>query len=328
MPPRFPDHIFSRLHALASAEDPEGASLAMPPDVFDAWAAGGAAFGKFVLLEELGRGGQSVVRRAWQIDLRREVALKIVTGVNPELRRRFMEEARLGARLAHPAIVPVFEAGEERETLWLCMPRIEGETLDRSGLSPVEAARAVAAAARGIHEAHRQGVIHRDLKPRNLMRSASGVHVLDFGLAKAFGGETQTSASGAALGTPHFMAPEQASGGSLDPRTDVYALGATLYALVGGRPPYPTSGMAEFVAAILKDDPPPIRTIAPATAAPLAAVIGMAMDRDPSRRYPTAAALADDLERFAAGDPVAARPPSAARRAARWARLNPAATAA
>ncbi len=327
MPPKLPDHVFSRLRSLASAEDPEGASLSMPPDAFAAWKKDGAAFGKFVLLEELGRGGQSIVRRAWQTDLRREVALKIVTGLNPELRRRFMEEARLGARLTHPAIVPVFEAGEDRETLWLCMPRVDGTTLDRVKLTAAEAAVALAAAARGVQAAHEQGVIHRDLKPRNIMKSGGGVHILDFGLAKAVGLASQTNASGPGLGTPHFMSPEQAAGGSLDARTDVYALGATLYALLAGRPPYTTTGMGEFIAAILREDPPPLRSLAPAIPSSLAAVVEKAMCREPERRYATAAALAEDLERFAAGEPVSARPAGPSARAARWAKKNPALSA-
>lgn len=323
MPPRLPDHVFARLRSLAATEDPDAPSLSMPPDAYAAWEKDGAAFGKFVLLEELGRGGQSVVRRAWQTDLRREVALKIVSGLNPEMRRRFMEEARLGGRLSHPAIVPVYEAGEERETLWLSMPRIEGATLDRAGLKPAEAALAVAAAARGVQAAHEQGVIHRDLKPRNLMKSATGVHILDFGLAKAVGLASQTAASGPGLGTPHFMSPEQAAGGTLDARTDVYALGATLYALLAGRPPYATSGMGAFIAAILREDPPELRSVAPEVPAPLAAVVARAMQRDPARRYPSASAFAADLESFAAGRPVSARPPSAAARGARWVRRHP-----
>jgi tetratricopeptide (TPR) repeat protein len=299
----------------------------MPPDAFAAWRKDGAAFGKFVLLEELGRGGQSIVRRAWQTDLRREVALKIVTGLNPELRRRFMEEVRLGARLSHPAIVPVFDAGEDRDTLWLCMPRIEGSTLDRLELTPTDAALAVAAAARGVQAAHEQGVIHRDLKPRNILKSATGVHILDFGLAKAVGLASQTNASGPGLGTPHFMSPEQAAGGALDARTDVYALGATLYALLAGRPPYTTSGMGEFIAAILREDPPPLRSLVPAIPASLAAVVEKSMSREPGRRYSAASGLADDLERFAAGEPVSARPAPAAARAVRWLKKNPALSA-
>lgn len=323
MPPRLPDHVFARLRSLAATEDPDAPSLSMPPDAFAAWEKDGTAFGKFVLLEELGRGGQSVVRRAWQMDLRREVALKIVSGLNPEMRRRFMEEARLGGRLTHPAIVPVYEAGEDRDTLWLSMPRIDGTTLDRATLEPAGAALALAAAARGVQAAHEQGVIHRDLKPRNLMKSAAGVHILDFGLAKAVGLASQTAASGPGLGTPHFMSPEQAAGGALDARTDVYALGATLYALLAGRPPYTTSGMGAFIAAILREDPPELRSLAPGVPAPLAAVVARAMQRDPARRYPSAGALADDLESFAAGRSVSARPPSAASRAARWARRHP-----
>lgn len=327
MPPKLPDHVFSRLRSLASSEDPEGASLSMPPDAFAAWKKDGAAFGKFVLLEELGRGGQSIVRRAWQTDLRREVALKIVTGLNPELRRRFMEEARLGARLTHPAIVPVFEAGEDRDTLWLCMPRIDGSTLDREKLTPTGAAVALAAAARGVQAAHEQGVIHRDLKPRNILKSGAGVHILDFGLAKAVGLASQTNASGPGLGTPHFMSPEQAAGGALDARTDVYALGATLYSLLAGRPPYTTTGMGEFIAAILREDPPPLRSLVPSIPVSLAAVVEKAMNREPGRRYASAAALAEDLEHFAAGEPVSARPAGPAARAARWARKNPALSA-
>ncbi|MEK7469464.1 MAG: protein kinase [Planctomycetota bacterium] len=324
MPSSLPDHVFTRLLRLAASEDSDAGSLAMPPDAFEAWKREGPAFGKFVLLEELGRGGQSIVRRAWQIDLQREVALKIVTGLNPESRRRFMEEARLGARLSHAAILPVFEAGEEGETLWLSMPRIIGPTLDLAGLDVGGAVMAVASAARAVQAAHEQGVIHRDLKPRNILKSAAGIHVLDLGLAKALDGASRTTASGAALGTPHFMSPEQVTGGSLTPRTDVYALGATLYALLAKRPPYETTGMDAFIAAMRRDGAPALRTVAPAIPIALEAIVAKAMDHDPRRRYESAAALADDLERFSAGEPIAARPASVADRASRWTRRNPA----
>ncbi len=309
-----PDPRFDHLRQLAAATAPGIDSATLPPEAFEAWRRDGVRFGKFILLGEVGRGGTSVVHRAWQHELRREVALKVVSGLNPELRERFMREARVGAGLGHPAILPVYETGESDASLWLTMPLVKGKPLDECGMGVEEAAQAVAAAARGVQAAHDAGVIHRDLKPRNIMREDGGaVRVMDFGLALTREDATRISVTGQVLGTPAYMAPEQAAGRAADARTDVYGLGATLYRLVAGRAPYEVATLQEFLTDIASGDPAPPSRFA-AIPSPLETVLLKAMDRDPARRYESAAALADDLERFARGEPVAARPASLADR--------------
>lgn len=308
------DARFDHLRQLAGGTAAGVDAATLPPEAFEAWRRDGVRFGKFVVLGEVGRGGTGVVHRAWQHDLRREVALKVVSGLHPELRERFLREARVGAGLAHPAILPVYEAGESDASLWLAMPLVKGRPLDECGLEAAEAARAVAAAARGVQAAHDAGVIHRDLKPRNIMREDGGaVRVMDFGLALTREDATRISVTGQVLGTPAYMAPEQAAGGAADARTDVYGLGATLYRLVAGRAPYEVATLQAFLSDIASRDPAPPSRFA-AIPPPLETVVLKAMDRDPARRYASAAALADDLERFARGEPVLARPASLADR--------------
>lgn len=309
-----PDARFDHLRQLAGGTAPGVDAATLPPEAFEAWRRDGVRFGKFVVLGEVGRGGTGVVHRAWQHDLRREVALKVVSGLHPELRERFLREARVGAGLAHPAILPVYETGESDASLWLAMPLVKGRPLDECGLDVMEAARAVAAAARGVQAAHDAGVIHRDLKPRNIMREDGGaVRVMDFGLALTREDATRISVTGQVLGTPAYMAPEQAAGGAADARTDVYGLGATLYRLLAGRAPYEVATLQAFLSEIASRDPAPPSRFA-AIPPPLETVVLKAMDRDPARRYGSAAALADDLDRFARGEPVLARPASLADR--------------
>ncbi|MCE9581873.1 MAG: protein kinase [Planctomycetes bacterium] len=300
-----PDHVFNRLRRLATEGLKPAENAGEPEEVYAARRAGGE-FGKFVLLEELGRGGMGVVRRAWQQDLRREVALKMVATVHPELRERFLHEARTGARLTHPSLLPVYEAGEQGGTLWLAMPLVRGVTLDKASLGPVEAARAMASVARAAHAAHEQGVLHRDIKPTNVMKDSSGVYLMDLGLARPIEAGSWVTQGGDMVGTPMFMAPEQLLGGGVDRRTDVYGLGATLYALVAGRAPWAENRIPVLLVLMQQGDPPPPSRLRP-VARDLETVILKAMDRDPSRRYPTAAALAEDLERFLRGEPVDAR---------------------
>ncbi|MCC6738060.1 MAG: protein kinase [Planctomycetia bacterium] len=310
-----PEAPFERLRNLGAGGHGGFDEASLPPDAYEAWKKDGLRFGKFVVLSDVGRGGTSVVYRAWQHDLRREVALKVVTGLDPGLRERFLREARVGASLRHASILPVFETGESDASLWLSMPLVEGKPLDACGLGAVEAAAAVAAAARGVQAAHDAGVLHRDLKPRNIMREDGGtVRVMDFGLALTRDDATRISVTGQVLGTPQYMAPEQAAGGASDARTDVYGLGATLYRLVAGRAPYDAPSLPGFLKAIASADPPPPSSLQPVPAA-LETVVLKALERDPARRYPTAAELADDLDRFTRGEPVTARPLSGADRA-------------
>jgi tetratricopeptide (TPR) repeat protein len=296
---------FDRLHRLMNPADPGADDPAMPQDAYEAAKQG--TFGKFVLLEELGRGGTAVVRRAWQTDLRREVALKMVPWPHPELRERLLREARTGARLTHPALLPVYEAGETDGTVWISMRLVKGRSLEKAQLGPAEAARATGAVARAAHTAHEADVLHRDIKPSNVLQEGTEVFLADLGLARELESREHLTADGEMLGTPGFMAPEQLLGGSLDRRTDVYGLGATLYFFLTARPPFQAARFSELLHLVQNAavDPP---SRARPVARDLETIVMKAIESDPGRRYPTAAAMADDLERFLRGEPVEARP--------------------
>jgi tetratricopeptide (TPR) repeat protein len=306
--PSVSDAAFQRLVRIATREGDEDARLAMPPQAFEASRRDGQIFGRFVLMSELGRGGSSVVWRSWQIDLRRYVALKILKGCNPVLRERFLLEARVTAGLSHPGILPVYESGEREGALFIAMPVVGGASLDRCSLPPLQAAAVVAEAARTVAAAHAAGVIHRDLKPSNLMRDGNRVYVMDFGLAKILDAIEGITFHGDVLGTPSFMAPEQAFGGPLDARTDVYGLGATLFAVVTGRTPYAGSTVPEFVDALQFGRPPGPGSMGDLPPG-LEGVILRALSRRPEDRQPSALALADELDRVARGEAVEASVP-------------------
>jgi tetratricopeptide (TPR) repeat protein/predicted Ser/Thr protein kinase len=272
-------------------------------------------FGRYLKLKELGRGAFGKVWLAWDPRLRRTVALKVLRQDDPEEVARFKREALTAAQLSHPNIADVHEVGQVGEEHFIAMRFVEGQTLGRLRLSPPEALEAVAQAARAVHHAHQQGVIHRDLKPENLMRDETGrVTVLDFGLARSVGPGQTVTQSGTMLGTPAYMSPEQARAGRVDPRSDVYGLGATLYDLVTGRPPFLGESAYETMYRVLEQEPVPPRKLNPRLSRDAETIILKALEKNPARRYPDAAALADDIERERAGEPIAARPPSPAYR--------------
>jgi predicted Ser/Thr protein kinase len=282
------------------------------------------SFGRFVLLEELGRGGAGRVHRAWQTDLRRFVALKILECRDPEAISRFEREAVLAARLSHPNIVPVFESGTAGAERYIAMRYVEGSSLRRVRLEPRQAAEVLRDAARAVHYAHQEGVIHRDLKPHNILLDRDGrPWVTDFGVARPTDAGATMTASNMVVGTPGYMAPEQARGETADRRTDVYSLGATLYHALTGNPPFDGRERLEIMRKSLHDEPPPPRRVNPAVPAALEAVAVKCMEKDPARRYPDAAALADDLDRYLRGEAVLARRPAPLRRLARLARRRP-----
>jgi tetratricopeptide (TPR) repeat protein/predicted Ser/Thr protein kinase len=263
----------------------------------------------------LGSGGMGRVFKAWDPRLRRWVALKFLTSDDPELTTRFLREARAQARIEHPHICRVYEVGETAGRPYIAMQFIDGQPLSACAerLTLEQKVLVIRQVAEAIHTAHRLGIIHRDLKPANIMLEESETEirpgVVDFGLVREVGVEGLT-VSGAALGTPQFMAPEQALGkmDRVDRRTDVYSLGATLYTLIAGRPPLSGETAVEAILRVLHDDPPPLRKIVPTVPQDLDTVVMKCLEKDPSRRYDSARALAEDLGRFLDGEPVAARP--------------------
>jgi tetratricopeptide (TPR) repeat protein len=293
----------------------------------------------YALERELGRGGMGVVYLARQLRLNRPVALKMPpVGLGVEEWLRFRIEAEAAARLQHSHIVQVHETGEQEGRPYLVMELVEGgslaQKLAQAPLAARPAAELVEQLARAVHYAHERGVIHRDLKPANVLLAADGTpKVTDFGLARRLsqasgsvprlsGVRTQT---GAILGTPCYMAPEQAAGRGKEagPATDVYALGAILYECLTGRPPFRGATALETTEQVLRDDPVPPRKLQPGVPRDLETVCLKCLAKEPPRRYARAADLADDLRRHLEGKSVAARRASAAERAWRWARRNP-----
>ncbi len=291
--------------------------------------------GRFELLEAIGAGAFGTVYRARDPGLDRLVAVKVPHPGQPtEAAERFLREARSAAQLQHPVIVPIHEVGEDNGTPYLVSELVAGTTLaDRlraTPYAPDEAARLVAALANGLHYAHTRGVIHRDVKPNNVMLDAAGEpHLLDFGLALRDAGEATMTTEGQVLGTPAYMSPEQArgEGHAVDGRTDVYSLGAILYQLLTGEQPF-RGNVRMVLRQVLDEEPRPPRRLNDRLPRDLETVCLKCLEKDPARRYASAAALADDLRRFLAGQPVVARPVSPAGKAARWCRRNPALAAA
>jgi WD40 repeat protein len=285
----------------------------------------------YEILAELGRGGMGVVYQARDQRLGRLVALKMIKdGADADL-RRFRTEAEALARLQHPNIVQVFEVGEHDGQPYFSLEYCAGGSLDRklngTPLPAAEAARLTETLARAVQAAHERQVLHRDLKPGNVLLAADGTpKVTDFGLAKKLDQESGQTHSGAVMGTPSYMAPEQARGevSRLGPAADVYALGAILYECLTGRPPFRAASVLDTLAQVLHEEPVPPRRLQPKVPRDLETICLKCLHKEPARRYATAADLAEDLRRFLAGEPIAARPVSGAERLARWGRRNPA----
>ena len=277
----------------------------------------GDMVGDCEILEEIGRGGMGVVYRARQRSPERIVAVKLMLR-GPEAvasdHARFRREAEAAARLDHPNIIPVYSVGHDSVSPHIIMRYIEGQTLARrlvdGPLRPREAAALLAPVARAIQYAHDRGVLHRDLKPSNLIIDGEGrPHVTDFGLAKRIDASEILTLSGALVGTPSYMAPEQAAKGRGDvgPAADVYALGAILYAMLTGRPPFLAASPVDTLLMVVEQEPVPIRVLNPRVNVDLEMIASRCMQKSQRQRYATAAALADDLEAFLAGEPVSAR---------------------
>ncbi|MGE0709496.1 MAG: tetratricopeptide repeat protein [Planctomycetota bacterium] len=297
--------------------------------------AAGERLGDYVLLGELGRGGMGVVRRAWEPRPDRFVAVKQMLK-KPDAKglALFQREARVAAKLEHPDIAPLIHFGEDAEGRpYLVMPFVQGSPLAAlCPLPPRRAAAVLARVARAVAHAHAHDVVHRDLKPQNvLLRPEDAPCVLDFGLAKDVGSDSlDLTDTGQVRGTPLYMAPEQLQPERVPvgPLTDVYGLGATLYECLTGRPPVEGESGVEVMIAIVDRDPTPPRAFAPAVARDLETICLKCLEKDPDHRYPSAVALAEDLERYLAGEEVLARPVPWLVRALRRARRHPARVAA
>jgi predicted Ser/Thr protein kinase len=274
------------------------------------------AWGRYTSVRFLGQGGMGMVFLARDPRLRREVAIKFVRGDNPEHVRRLIAEARAQARVSHERVCKIHEVGEVEGKVYIAMQYIDGKPLGAlvEELTVEQKVMLVRGAAEGIHEAHRAGIIHRDVKPSNIMveRADDGTlrpYVMDFGLARFVqdDGGTQT---GAVLGTLQYMSPEQATGhaSNLDRRADVYSLGATLYRLLTGVLPFPAASGLEVLHHLANTEPRAPREVNPNISIDLEAIVLKCLEKDRSARYDSARALADDLDRFLNGEPVLARP--------------------
>jgi serine/threonine protein kinase len=289
----------------------------------------------YSLFGEIGRGGMGVIYRAQQLSLNRPVALKVLRkDAVKETRVRFEAEVEAIGRLRHPNIAQAYDAGTFAGRPFLAMEYLDGGTLARKligrPLPPTDAATVIAALAKAAQHAHENGVVHRDLKPVNVLLTNDGIpKIADFGLARqsVSGLGTRT---GDLLGTPSYMAPEQAAGRSheLGPAGDIYSLGAVLYECLTGRPPFKGASLVDTLEQVQAQAVTPPRLIEPATPADLEAICLKCLEKEPVKRYVTAGQLADDLERFLAGRPVMLRRVGLLARSGRWCQHNPAAAVA
>lgn len=344
----------------SSAADPPTAHAGVTLDAADASALAEAAardprsspllgsFGDYELLKELGRGGIGVVFKAIHTRLNRVVALKMVVAghlASPEELQRFRLEAQAAAGLSHPGIVPIFEAGECQGLPYFSMGLVEGHSLadriQRGPMPPLDAVRLLRKIVDAVCYAHSHGVLHRDLKPANILLACgegSGPdgldaaslescqpQITDFGLAKRIGVASNLTATGQILGTPSYMPPEQAAGNvhAVGEAADIYALGAILYAMLSGRPPFVAENPIEVLLQVLERDPPRLSQLAPEVPAELESICLKCLEKRPEDRYVAATALAADLDRFLRHEPPEARSATPWQHVRRWVRRQP-----
>jgi hypothetical protein len=284
---------------------------------------------RYAIRERLGEGATAVVYRAWDRQLGRAVALKLLREtVDPHARERFRREAQAAAGLAHPNVVAVHDAGEAEGRLYLVLELVEGRPLGellREVRPLAETVRLLEKASLGVAAAHAKGVVHRDLKPQNILVSTAGEpKVGDFGLAHLEGSGSELTKTGTTLGTPLYMSPEQVEGRTKDlsARTDVYALGAILYEILTGRPPHAGETTMEIYGKIVREEPAPPRGLNPKAPRDLETVCRKALEKDPARRYADAGGFAEELRRHREGEPILARPPGPLVRAFGWTRRH------
>lgn len=320
---------------MSSANPPPGETVTIPPPLPATIGADAVAepalplknVGDYEILAEIARGGMGVVFRAKQVSLNRVVALKMILSgrlAGPADIRRFRSEAEAAANLDHPNILPVYEVGEFDGRAFFSMKLATSGTLaDRISdfiADPSAGAALVAKLARAVHFAHQRGILHRDLKPANVLLDADGSPLItDFGLAKRTGTSAGDTHTGAIVGTPSYMAPEQARADkAVTTAADVYALGAILYELLAGRPPFKADSVMETLFQVMADAPPEPRTLNENADRDLCAIALKCLEKEPKARYESADELADDLDRWLAGEPTRARPLGTAAQAWRW----------
>lgn len=291
-----------------------------------------AQIGSYQIQEKLARGGMGVVFKARQQALNRIVAIKMLIGgrfADTEAIERFRAEAAAIARLRHPAIVAIHETGQHEGHHWFSMDFIDGpslaELIKDGPLDPRTAVEYLRTVAEAVEHAHQQGVLHRDLKPSNILLDSDGrPHVTDFGLTREAGGDSEFTATGQIIGTPGYLPPEQAAGkrSALAPSCDVYGLGATLFHLLTGRPPFSGETLAATFKQVLNDEPARPSKLNPRVNAELETICLKCLEKEPARRYATALELAEDLGRWLRHEPILARPGNAFERLAKWARRH------
>src|SRR5438309_1906481 len=330
--------------ASAKADDPGRPASSMPATTPDDVAPGSGKktvraatmlgeLGDYELLDEVGRGGQGVVFRARQKSLNRTVALKVISlgqWASKAHLKRFRLEAEAAARLEHPGIVPIHEVGERDGSCYFSMKFVEGGQLDevvrRAPMSIRQAAELIAKVARTVHYAHEHGILHRDIKPGNILLDQKGEPQLtDFGLARLVETESTMTRTLDVLGTPSYMAPEQATGNNaaVSSVTDVYGLGAVLYQLLTGQPPFAGGATYETIKLLLDTEPRQPRLLNPKIDRDLSTICLKCLEKDPKRRYFSALALAEDLERWLKHEPIVARRTGPFTRGMKWVRRNP-----
>src|SRR5437879_1400047 len=340
MPPELVAGGDSSAVALAKADDPRhtnklvGDALPTPLNKKTAQAAELLGeLGDYELLEEIGRGGQGVVFRARQKSLNRTVALKVISlgqWASKAHLKRLRLEAEAAARLEHTGIVPIHEVGERDGSCYFGMKFVEGGQLDevvrRAPLSIRQAAELIANVARTVHYAHEHGILHRDIKPGNILLDQKGEPLLtDFGLARLVESESTVTRTREVLGTPSYMAPEQASGETtkVGKATDVYGLGAVLYQLLTGQPPFAGGTTYETIRLLLNTEPRKPRALNHKIDRDLSTICLKCLEKDPKRRYSSALALAEDLEHWLKHEPILARHTGILTRGPKWVRRNP-----
>jgi eukaryotic-like serine/threonine-protein kinase len=317
------------MQSSAGAQNAAGGSGA----VAESSTAAGLRFGDYLLEQEIAHGGMGVVYRARQLSLGRTVAVKLLLlgrYASAESVERFRREAQSAAALRHPNIVAIHEIGEHEGQQFFSMDYVEGQSLAeavRAGpLEPRLSAEVVGAIAQAIHYAHEQGVLHRDLKPSNVLLDPFGqVRITDFGLAKRLDGSSDLTVTGQVVGTPNYLSPEQAAGkqAALGPASDVYSIGALMYELLTGRPPFLSNSLQETLSRIQNNEPVSPRVLNPARHRDLETICLKCLQKEPERRYGSAQALAEDLGRWLRHEPILARPIGTIGRLKKWTRRSP-----
>ncbi len=340
-----PDSPLAETIALSTSQGQAGANRAGPSSDLEtaqdvAQPAGLATgrkvryIGDYEIISTLGQGGMGIVYKARQVTLNRPVALKMIRNAefaSEDQVRRFQNEAEAVATLDHPGIVPIYEVGTYEDQRYFSMKLVEGQGLDKKleelAKDPRAAARIVAEVADAVNHAHQRGILHRDLKPANILVDGLGhTHVTDFGLAKRIEDDAGLTVSGAIMGTPSYMAPEQAAGQSslVTTASDVYGLGAILYAVLTGRAPFASDSVMNTLDQVRNSPPQPPTRLNAKLPRDLEVICLKCLEKDPRHRYASAQALADDLNRWLRGEPIAARPVGPVVRLRMWAKRKPA----